>query len=59
MVIVRLLASIKKKNNSQDIDRPKNIKISKHAAILSSEYRKLRHTIPLTISFAITVSNLF
>ena len=32
-VTVRLLAAIKKKKTSQDIDRPKNIKISKHTAI--------------------------
>ena len=31
MVTVRLLAAIKK-TASQDIDRPKNIKISKHTA---------------------------
>ena len=33
MVTVRLLAAIKEKKTSQDIDRPKNIKISKHTAI--------------------------
>ena len=33
MVNVRLLAPIKEKTTSQDIDRPKNIKVSKHTAI--------------------------
>ena len=33
MVTVRLLAAIKEKKPLQDIDRPKNIKISKHTAI--------------------------
>ena len=33
VVTVRHLAAIKEKNTSQGIDRPKNIKISKHTAI--------------------------
>ena len=33
MVTVRLLAGIKEKKTSQAIDRPKNIKISRHTAI--------------------------
>ena len=33
MVTVRLLAAIKANTTSQDIDRPKNIKILKHTAI--------------------------
>ena len=33
MVTVRLLAAIKEKKTSKDIDRPKNIKNSKHTAI--------------------------
>ena len=61
MAAVQLLVAIKEKKTLQDIDRPKNIKISKHIVtlILSSEYRNLRHTIPLTTSLATTVSNLF
>mgnify|MGYP001794646409 CR=1 FL=1 len=58
MVAVRLLAAIKEKT-SQDIDRQKMIKILKTLPYLSSEYRNLRHTIPLPISLATTVSNLF
>ena len=54
MVTVRLLAAIKENETSQDIDRPKIINISKHP-----DYRNLRHTIPLIISLATTVSNLF
>ena len=50
MVTVWLLAAIKEKKTSQDIDYPKNIKISKH-----TEYRNLRHTILLTISLATMV----
>ena len=33
MVTVRLLAAIKDKKTSQDIDRPRNIKIAKHIAL--------------------------
>ena len=33
MITVWVLAAIKEKKTSQDIDRPKNIKISKHTAI--------------------------
>ena len=34
MVTVLLLAATKKETNLQDIDRPQNIKILKHIAIL-------------------------
>ena len=55
MVTVRLLAAIKEKNRS-----PKQYQyFEAHCHIyISSEYRKLRHTIPLTTS-STTVSNLF
>ena len=33
MVTVQLLAAIKEKKTSHDIDRPKNIKVLKHTAI--------------------------
>ena len=54
----RLLAAIKEKN-SQDIDRPKISRFRSTLPYLSSKYRNLGHTIPLTISLATTVSDLF
>ena len=51
--------AIKEKATSQDIDRPKISRFRSTPPYLSSEYRKLRHTIPLTISLATTVSILF
>ena len=60
MVTVRLLATTKdKKKTSQDIDRPKISRFRGTLLYLTSEYRNLRHTIPLTISLATTVSTFF
>ena len=53
MVTLRLLAAIKEKQLrkiAQKISRIRSI-----LPYLSSEYRNLSHTIPLTISLAITV----
>ena len=58
MVTVGFLAAIKERKTSQDVDRPKNVKISKHTAIFKL-YRNVRQTIRLTISLATTVSNHF
>ena len=59
MVTVRLLDAIKetqlrKTQIAQNIPRFRST-----LPYLSSEYRNLRHTIPLTISLATTVSKLF
>ena len=58
MLTVWVLAAIKEKKNfikqiAQKISRFQSI-----LPYLSSEYRNLHHTIPLTISLATTVSNL-
>ena len=58
MVKVLLLAALKEKE-LRIIDRPKISRFRSTLPYLSSEYRNLRHTIQLTISFAATVSNLF
>ena len=49
----------KGKTTSQDIDRPKVSRFRSTLPYLNSEYRNLHHNIPLTISFATTVPNLF
>ena len=59
MANVRLLAAIKVKKTSQDIDRPKTSRFRSTLPYLSSEYCNLRHTIPLTTSLATTVSKFF
>ena len=48
-----------RKNMVTDIDRPKISRFRNTLKYLSSEYLNLRHTIPLTISSATTVPNLF
>ena len=58
MVTVRLLAAIKEKN-SPDIDHQKTSRFRSTLLYLSSEYRNLRHIIPLKILTATVISNLF
>ena len=53
MITVRLLAAIKEKQLH------KTYIAQKILPYLSSEYRNIRYTIPLTIAFATMVPNLF
>ena len=59
MVTVRILAAIKEKQLLETWIAQKISRFRSTLPYLSSEYRNLRHTIPLTISFATTVLNLF
>ena len=59
MVNVRLLVAIKEKQLHKIKIAQKISRFRSTLPYLSSEYRNLRHAIPLTISFATTVPNLF
>ena len=58
-ITVRLWAAIEDKNCSKIQIAQKISRFRSTLPYLSSEYRNLRHTIPLTISMATTVSNHF
>ena len=58
MATVRLLAAIKEKQLRKTQIAQKISRFRSTLPYLSSAYCNLRHTIPLTISFATTVSNL-
>ena len=59
MVTVRLLAAIKEKQLRKTWIAQKISRFRSTLPYLSSEYRNLRHNIPLTLSLVTTVSNLF
>ena len=59
MVTVRLLAALKEKQLRKIYITQKISRFGSTLPYLSSEYRNLRHTVPLTISLATAVSNLF
>ena len=59
MVTVWLLAAIKESQLRKTQIAQKISRFRSTLPYLSSEYRNLRHTIPLTISLATTVSNIF
>ena len=59
MVNVWLLAAIKEKKIDKTYIAQKISRFRSTLPYLSSEYRNLRHTVPLAISLATTVSNLF
>ena len=59
MVTVRLLAAIKDKQLCKTQIAQKISRFRCTLPYLSSEYRNVRHNIPLTISLTTTVPNLF
>ena len=59
MVTVRLLAAIKEKQLHKTQIAQKIPRFRSTLPYLSSEYRKLRHNIPLTTSSATTAPKLF